>query len=382
MVNSILFILVLISCLGCFFLLYSVLKVTKHSAHGQAKEQKKASQFLPPVSILKPLCGIDPGLKANLSSFCQLDYPNYELIFCLEEEDPALNIVRELKKEYPDILIKIATDDNHCGLNPKVNNLLRGLSKSSYDLVLISDADVCADKNYLQNTTSYFQNPSVGMVTNPICGKGKGSLGAVFENLHLNFFVLGGTCFLYHFFGRTCVTGKSLLFVKGELEKIGGLSSVKDFLAEDYILGRKFERLGKKVILSNHLITSNNSERPLSKFLNRSLRWSQMRMKLGGLGYVLELLANPVFLAALLLILSSFSTFSFRTFLGISFLKIVVESIQGKKIHAQAGFSSYLLTPLKDLLIGLIWFLPFFKTSFEWRGKKLRLKPNTQLEPL
>ncbi len=395
-INPILFILVLITSFCCLLLLYSVLKVVTHSKKSfsldkttfsnQDKDGKKVNRFeanLPPVSILKPLQGTDPGLKTNLSSFCQMDYPVYELVFCLEkEEDPALDIVRELQKEYPQISIKIAIDKNRYGYNPKVNNLIRGLSKASYDLILISDADVCPDKNYLKDTAILFQDLSVGMVTNLIRGKGKGSLGAILENLNLNYFVLGGTCFLYHFFGYTCVTGKSVLLRKDDLEKISGFSSVKNFLAEDQILEKKLIRLGKKVVLSNHLITSNNCKRPLSKFFTRNLRWSQMRMQLGGLGYLSELLANPILFAIALFILSSFSTFSFLTLLGTGFRKMILESIQGKLIQAEAGFLPYLLIPLKDLLIGLLWFFPLFKTSIEWRGSKFKLKRYTELEPL
>lgn len=353
------------------------------SDQGGEEKNKCAEGHFPPVSILKPLQGADPGLKVNLSSFCELDYPKYELVFCLEKgEDKALSLIRELQIKYPEVFIKVAQDDNHYGYNPKVNNLIRGLKYASYDLILISDADVCPDKTYLKDTAHYFSDPSVGMVTNLIRGKGKGSIGAILENLYLNSFVLGGTCSLYHYFDYTCVTGKSVLFRKEDLEKIGGFSSLKNFLAEDQILGKKFKRLGKKVILSNHLITSNNSQRPLTKFFSRNLRWSQMRLQLGGLGYLSEMLLNPVFIATLFVILSSFSTLSFSAFLGTSFYKILVDSMEGKLIQAGAGFYPYLLAPLKDILIGIIWFFPFFKTSVEWRGARFNLKRYTELEPI
>jgi ceramide glucosyltransferase len=349
---------------------------------GIEKNEYAERHFLP-VSILKPLQGADPGLKVNLSSFCELDYPEYELIFCLEKsEDKALSLIKELQAEYPKLSIKIAQDESHHGYNPKVNNLIRGLKYASYDLILISDADVCPDKNYLKDTANFLNDPSVGMVTNLIRGKGKGSIGAILENLYLNSFVLGGTCSLYHYFDYTCVTGKSVLFRKEDLEKIGGFSSLKNFLAEDQILGKKFKRLGKKVILSNHLITSNNSQRPLTKFFSRNLRWSQMRLQLGGLGYLSEMLLNPVFMATVFVILSSFSTLSFSAFLGTSLYKILVDSVEGKKIQAGAGFSPYLLAPLKDILIGVIWFFPFFKTSVEWRGVKFKLNRYTELEQI
>jgi len=358
-----------------------VFKVTRYSAKHSTERRSEAT--LPPVSILKPLQGISPELKGNLATFCNLDYPEYELIFCVEKkEDPALQAVAELQTECPQAKIKIAAEDPHQGYNPKVRNLLRGMSQASYDLILISDADVQVDKNYLLDLVSLIQDPSVGIVTNLIRGKGKDSLGSILENLNLNFFVLGGTCFLYHFFRFAAVTGKSILMRRKDLEKIGGFSSVENFLAEDQILEKKFKRLGRKIILSHLPIDSNTSGRTFSRFFNRNVRWSQIRVQLGGIGYLSELFLNPVLFATLLCFVSQFSAFSIKVLVAISIFKIVVESSQGKLIQAQAGFFSYLLAPFKDLIIGIIWFIPFFKTSVEWRESKFRLRKYTELEPL
>ena len=337
----------------------------------------------PPVSILKPLQGISPELKGDLATFCNLDYPEFELIFCVEKkDDPALQAVAELQAECPKAKIKIAAEDPHQGYNPKVRNLLRGMSQVSYDLILISDADVQVGRNYLKDLVSFSQDLSTGIVTNLIQGKGNDSLGSILENLNLNFFVLGGTCFLYHFFRYAAVTGKSVLMKRKDLEKMGGFSSVENFLAEDQILEKKFKRLGRKIVLSHLPIDSNTSGRTFGRFFKRNVRWSQMRMQLGGIGYISELMLNPSLFALLLCIISLFSVFSLKILLIIAIFKIIVESVQGRLIRAKAGFLSYLLVPLKDILIGIIWFSPFFKTSVEWRESRFRLRRYTELEPL
>ncbi|OGC83437.1 MAG: hypothetical protein A2W07_07385 [candidate division Zixibacteria bacterium RBG_16_43_9] len=377
-INLILLALVLITCFCCLLFLYSVFKITRKPV---SRSPGKVDAL--PISILKPLQGFSPELKGNLATFCNLDYPEYELIFCVEKkEDPALQVVKELQTECPQAKIKIAIEDSHPGYNPKVRNLIRGMNKASYDLILISDADVRVEKNYLRDLTTLIEDLKVGIVTNLIRGKGNSSLGSILENLNLNFFVLGGTCFLYHFFDYTCITGKSILFRKAEIEKMGGFPSIKNFLAEDQILQKKFERFGKKAILSPCLITSNTSQRTLVRFFKRNVRWSQMRVQLGGIGYLSELLVNPVLFAVLLCIFSQFSVFTFKVLIITGIFKIIVESIQGKLIRAGAGFFSYLLVPLKDLLVGIIWFSPFFKTSVEWRGSKFKLRRYTELEPL
>jgi ceramide glucosyltransferase len=344
-------------------------------------ERGEAKTPLPPVSILKPLFGAGEGLRQNLESFFRLNYPKYEIVFCLDETDPAMVVVRELRDQYPEVLVKIANEHEHLGLNPKVNNLSRGWKKTSYNLVLISDADVMADKHYLQDTAALFEDPSVGVVTNPIRGIGKGTWGAILENLHLNFFVIGATCFLYRFIRRTCVTGKSMLLKKEDMEKVGGLAGIKDFLAEDYILGMKFQRLGKKVVLCDHLIASNNTKRSTGRFLARSLRWAQMRLRLNVWSYASEMFSNPVFWAVALVFLSSFSTISICVLVGVGLFKIALEGIQGWMIQAENGFLSYLLVPIKDILMGILWFSPFFKCSVEWGGKRYKIKAHTKLQP-
>jgi ceramide glucosyltransferase len=393
-INLILLILVVISCLGNLFLLYSIFAVTGQSpkhrpsnlspdGQGAGSSRTESDSASPPVSILKPLRGVEPGLEGNLSAFCQLSYPDYELVFCLErEDDPALALVRALKRDHPEVPIKLAAGGPPYGLNPKVSNLFRGLGKASHDVILISDSDVCPDSEYLRDTASFLADPSVGMVTNIIRGMGGGALGAILENLHLNFFVLGATCLLYHFLDCSCVTGKSMLFRKADLRKIGGLEGVKDYLAEDYIFGMKFKDLGKKVILCSHMITSNNTKRSFSKFVSRAVRWSQMRRRLAGPGYFSEVFADPVPFAVVLIVFSSFSSFSLEVLLGAGLFRMIMEWLAGRRIRSDMRWFSYALVPFRSLLQALIWFVPFFKTTTSWGGQRFRLKANTELEPI
>jgi ceramide glucosyltransferase len=393
-VNLILLILIFVSSLMSLFVVYSIFAVTGQSSKYRSSNsspdrqsaescQTESDNAFPPVSILKPLRGVEPGLEENLSAFCRLSYPNYELVFCLErEDDPALAVVRGLKKDHPEVPIKLAVGGPPYGLNPKVSNLFRGLGKACHEIILISDSDVCPDSEYLHDTASFLADPAVGLVTNIIRGKGGGALGAVLENLHLNFFVLGATCLLYHFLGCSCVTGKSMLFRKADLEKIGGLEGVKDCLAEDYILGMKFKDLGKKVVLCSHMVTSDNTQRSFSRFIRRAVRWSQMRRRLAGLGYFSEILADPVPFAVVLMVFSSFSSFSLAVLLGSGLLRMILEWVVGRRIRSDMKWLAYTLVPFRNLLQALIWFVPFFKATTAWGGRRFRLKADTELEPI
>jgi ceramide glucosyltransferase len=145
---------------------------------------------LPTVSILKPLKGLDDNLFDNLASFCTQDYPEYEIIFSLQNHnDPAFKVARKIKDKYPEKNISIIVERCDDGLNPKVNNLIPAYKASRYDYVLISDSNVMVDKNYLKEVVRHIKDPDVGLVSNIIKGAGGSTIGSIFENLHLNSFM-------------------------------------------------------------------------------------------------------------------------------------------------------------------------------------------------
>ena len=134
----------------------------------------------------------------------------------------------------------------NAGLNPKVNNLIPAYRTAKYEYILISDSNVMVGKNYLREIVKPIEDPEAGLVSNLIKGVGGYTVGSVFENLHLNSFIMGSVCFLDRFLKMPCVVGKSMLMRKSDLEAIGGFNAVKDVLAEDYIIGKKMHDDGQK----------------------------------------------------------------------------------------------------------------------------------------
>jgi ceramide glucosyltransferase len=135
--------------------------------------------------------------------------------------------LQKVSDKYPDRSISLVVEKCNAGLNPKVNNLIPAYRKAQYPYVLISDSNVVVDKNYLREITRHTSDPSVGLVSNLIRGIGGRSLGALFENLHLNSFIIGGVSFLDRFLGMPCVVGKSMLMKKDDLEALGGLVALR-----------------------------------------------------------------------------------------------------------------------------------------------------------
>jgi ceramide glucosyltransferase len=376
------------------FQLWAVRAALK-TASGNDAGSPASGLFVPPISILKPLKGLDDNLFDNLESFCNLDYPEYEIIFSFQNRnDQAFKVAGKIRDKYPHRDISLVVEPCNAGLNPKVNNLIPAYRRSKHNLVLISDSNVMVGEDYLKEIVKHMENPEVGLVSNVIKGVGSHSMGSVLENLHLNSFILGSVCFLDRFMGMPCVIGKSMLMRKSDLDAIGGFDAVKDFLAEDYVIGQRMHQSGRKVVLSNYAIHNVNSSWGLDRFINRHTRWGKLRWQIGGVKYLSELLCNPVFMAFLPVVLWGPSRATLCLVLSASLIKIAGDYYIGTRVLSgvatDAGridgtvprMSCYLLVPLKDILIGGLWFVPLISSTVAWRGNRYRIGKDSQLFPL
>jgi ceramide glucosyltransferase len=345
-------------------------------------EEQDSVETFPPISILKPLSGLDDHLFDNLESFCCQDYPKYEILCSIQDpNDPAHRVVEKVKKKFPEKEISILVERCNDGLNPKVNNMLPAYRHAQYPYILISDSNVSVDRDYLRRIIQPMQDPKIGLVTNLIRGVGAKTIGSLFENLHLNSFILGNVCFLKKFFNIPCVVGKSMLMRRCDLEAIGGLRAFKDVLAEDHFIGEKIRERGQEVIVSSYMISNMNEYWGLKRFLNRHLRWGKMRWKILGYKYMTELIGNPVLLSLSSLLFEGPSKRALILIASVSLAKGVGDFYLGEKINAQLHPLAYLLSPLKDLLMGLVWFLSIANDTAVWRGNRYLIGENTVLSP-
>lgn len=356
----------------------------KKAATGRGKpSQPSSTVFCPPISILKPLKGVDDDLFANLTSFCDQDYPEYEIIFGLEEpNDPALELAQKIKRLCPHQKISIVVKEADGALNPKVNNLISPYRVAQFPYILISDSDVRVAKDYLMEIIQHMEDPDVGLVSNLIRGIGSRSAGSLLENLHLNSFVIGNVAIMTRFFKMPVVVGKSILMRKKDFEEIGAFEAVKNVLAEDYVVGDLMHKNGKKVVTSGHVVNAVNHYRTIKQFLKRHARWGKLRWKIGGIGYISEIMTNAVFIACLSLVVLGPTIRTISLAAAVSLLTIIGDCCLGKRIRSAHHFFHYLLSPIKDIIIGFIWFVPFFSRTVMWRRHKYKITKGSLLVPL
>lgn len=342
-----------------------------------------AAASLSPVSILKPLSGLDDQLAENLESFCRLDYPSYELIFCLQDPlDKALPLARELRARHPNVEISIVVGDYRGALNPKVANLIPGYRAARHDLVLVSDANVRVGPGYLREAVSHLDDPRVALVSHLVRGTGAGTIGAALDNGYLNGFIFGSVSLLDRL-GTSCVIGKSMLMRRADLDRIGGFEAVQDFLAEDFVLATLFKKNGRRVVISPAPIDRVCVGQDTRGFLRRCIRWNAMRRTISGPGYALEPLTNPTLLSLCLLgvaIAAGDVTDRVLVLSGSALAaKVALDAGMNTLLGAAPRIRELPLTPVRDILLIWAWAAGYFTRRIEWRGCTLSIARNTRL---
>jgi ceramide glucosyltransferase len=331
---------------------------------------------LPGVSVLKPLCGADPGLEENLASFFLQDHPRYEILFGVEDaEDPALAVVKRLQQRFPEVRATLIVHTNSDGTNPKVRNLRAMLPHALHDLVLISDSNVRASSDYVSRAVaSKIANPHVGLVTHMFVGRGGRGLGAQLESIDLAGFCAPGVA-LPHCTGDVAVIGKSMLLSQAELEHVGGIARVADVLAEDYLLGKMYQHAGYSVVLSPVVLQNSLGKMSLRAFVERHLRWAMMRIRLRPFAYLLEPVTSP--LAMLPFAWHCLGPMALLWAIAVLCIRDVVSSytLQGTtEIHRPILWGW-----LREIVSLYIWVVAPFRRHVSWRGHKVRVGAGTML---
>ena len=270
--------------------------VAHHSVllHLRKRAARAGDSELGPVTVLKPLKGIDPGLRDNLRAILRQDHPSFEVIFGAEDpHDPALELARSVAAEFPGANVQfVGGGAPESGQNPKVRILRCMVEYASHGWVLISDSNVRPAPDYLRKVQGTQVAEQADLVHTVLSGCPGESLGARLEELQLNGWVAAAICFAQRF-GHPCVIGKSMLMRRSYLVEEGALVRMQDILAEDYMMGAEIHRRGGKVALASYLLPVVTGTAPLSAFLNRHIRWGQMRRRIAPVSYFFELGANP-----------------------------------------------------------------------------------------
>lgn len=369
--------LLALAALGLLLLRVNLAALRRHLG-----EPAPAPRATPPISVLKPLCGLDDELAENLRCFAELDWPEYEVLLGLKSAaDPAWPLAQALAARHPG-RFRVVLQRGEPGLNPKVNQLCTLARAARHGILVVSDSNVRVERGYLAEIAAHLEDPEVGLVTHAICGAGERRLGSLFDHLQLAGNVAPGVVAAKRVAGRDIVVGKSMAFRRADLLALGGFETARDVLAEDYVLGRMVvEVLGKRVVVAHRPIVNVSVSRDLSDFTARYARWAVLqRAMTGRLVHLGQGLLNPVMLGAAA-VAAEASPATALALGGICAAKMGIDGACGRALRP-GGFRArqLALVPVKDLLFGLAWARAFWRSDVVWRGHRIRVLQGTRVE--
>ncbi|HEX4664794.1 MAG TPA: bacteriohopanetetrol glucosamine biosynthesis glycosyltransferase HpnI [Terriglobales bacterium] len=342
------------------------------------RELLSAPKYTPPVSLLKPVHGLEPKLEENLESFFRQDYPDFELIFCARAtSDPGLQIAQRLAQKYPSVKVRILT----CGEPPWTNAKLYSLEKmwkqAAHDLLVISDSDVRATPDYLREIIKPFASPKVGMTTCIFRGIPAGGFWTELEAIGFSVEMTGGVVVADLLEGMKFALGPTMVVRRACVEALGGFGFMADYCADDYILGNRVAESGMKVVLSHHSIDHMVFHHSFLASMRHQVRWmrsTRFSRPKGHLGTVLTY-AMPYGALGLIAGLASGHAALGWTLLAAAFLNRMIQSIAAGYFVAgdRKALTRAWLYPLRDLLGSVLWVGSYLSPKIDWRGEEYRL---------
>lgn len=336
---------------------------------------------LPPISVLKPLSGVDLGLEEHLRSFFEQKYPRYEILFAVRTpEDPAIPVVEKLCAAFPATPSRLIVTGEPPYPNAKVFSLERMLSAASYDLVVMADSDVRAAPELLATFASEFQDPKTGLLTCPYKAVPGPSFWSKLEAIGLNTEFLGGVLVARLLDGMHFALGPTIAIRRETLADLGGFHALKDYLAEDFVMGKLAAELGWKVILSSSIIEHHIGSQPLRPNLEHRLRWNRSTRRSRPLGYIGQVFTNPLPLALLFCI--AVPDWWPVLFVTACFRALAARATASRVLNDGLTRAEWWLVPLQDFASFALWLTAFFGNTIQWRGRKYLLLRDGKFRPV
>ncbi|KAJ3218784.1 hypothetical protein HDU67_004032 [Dinochytrium kinnereticum] len=255
-----------------------IIIVWRYSRKTEPKSSKLPASEAPGVTVLRPLKGVDMNLKENLASTFRIDYPKFELIFSVaSEKDPAIDVVRQLKEEYPDVDATMIIGDVNVGVNPKINNLIRSYAASKYEIIWILDSNCTVHKDSLGRSVDQLMQPRVGLVHHIPIGVRSEGVGSLIEGTFLNTSHAKMYITINKLGFSPCIVGKSNLFWKESLKPVDGLTKFGRFMSEDNILGNTIWNQRLLHSMTEDVVAQPLGKLSLKDYFLRRARWTRIR---------------------------------------------------------------------------------------------------------
>jgi ceramide glucosyltransferase len=341
----------------------------------------EAAQQPMPVTVLKPLCGAEPGLDRSLRSFCEQEYAGgVQIVFGIQHPaDPALTVLEGLKRDYPRLDLTVVVDPTRHGASAKVSNLINMMRAARHDWLVLADSDVRVPPGYLTAVTAPLADRGVGIVTCPYHGVPRPGLWSLLGTLFVNDWFIPSVRVAALFGSRAFAFGATIAMRRDALDAIGGFGAIADQLADDYRLGQLTRRRGQRTVLSNVVVDTAVDERTFRHLAQHGLRWLRTIRVVRPGGYALSAVTFSLPVAVIGCALAAGT----RLTLSLLAATVVLRLMLHLAVQAPARTWSRLWAiPLADALGFALWCGAFLTREVQWRQGRYRVARDGSVQPI
>lgn len=368
--------LLLLSLSAIAYYGYAIYAANKFFAHSPVYDEA----FHPAVSILRPICGIDSKTYQNLASFCQQEYPEYQIIFGVQDpQDPSMEVVRQLIKDFANLDIQVTASLYTLGANRKVSNLAHAVNKAKYDILLLADSDVRVEPDYLRRVIQPLSDPAVGVVTCLYRSIAQGWVTTI-EALSTPTEFLPGVLVSTALEGIKFAMGQTIVIRRSVLEEIGGFAAIADYLADDFQLGFLPTQAGYKVVLSDYLIDHVMPQSAIAVSIHRQTRWLVGIRASRPWGYIGLIFTHGTVTSLLFLLATGGSVLGWSVLSVAWVMRLAMAWFVGIRcLGDPVAQKLFWLVPLRDGISFVLWGYSLIGNTVEWRDRQFRLTRSGKL---
>ncbi|MCC6914339.1 MAG: bacteriohopanetetrol glucosamine biosynthesis glycosyltransferase HpnI [Rhodospirillaceae bacterium] len=345
------------------------------------KRTHAADAYFPPVTVLKPIYGHDKGLEENLLSLCRQDYPDFQIVMSVQREnDPALPLLRKLQADFPD-RVTLVVKTSEPVVNGKVQNLVNGLAAAKHEILVISDSDVRVRPDYLKSIVAPLEKTDVGYVCTLYRSVDARSFQEKMELLSLNADFVPSLIFSAVTGAADFCIGATVAFRKSDLEAIGGMADLGNYLVEDYELGRRLLAMGKRMVLLPHAVEIVADYPTFRSWWHHQIYWDQNTWAANPTGFVLTILTRAVPFALFFAAVRGFDDTGLNILLAVLVLRLGTAEAIAHILGDREGQRAAWLLPVRDLFGLVSWYIALTRRTFEWRGLRFGLTKDGRIVP-
>jgi ceramide glucosyltransferase len=332
--------------------------------------------YTPPVSLLKPVKGVDFASYENFSSFCHQDYPDYEILFAVNDDsDPAVATIRRLASEFPARQIRLISGAAQIGANKKVNNLIALAREAHHRILVLTDGDVRVGSNYLREVVARFADAKTGAVTSFYRGIAEKSVGAELEAMGASSDFFAGVLVAEWKEGMTFALGASIVTTKLWVSKIGGFEAIANMHSDDYELGHRIAKAGGEVVLSREPVWTMYPAQTARGFWNHQVRWARTVRLCRPVSYLGLIFTHGLPWAVLAALVAPAKWIAAAYLLAYLFLRLVMAWTVGVwGVGDDVLRRKLWLVPLRDAVYFAVWLASFASNSISWGGEQFTME--------